>query len=103
METLNCNRDRTMAYQITDGCVNCWACEPLCPSQAIQAAKPHFVIDAAQCTECVGDYAEPQCASICPIEGAILDALGASVNPPGSLTGIPPQRIAEAMAEIRAR
>ena len=33
----------------------------------------------------------PQCASICPVEGAILDAAGEAINPPGSLTGIPPQ------------
>jgi ferredoxin len=92
-----------MAYHITEGCVNCWACEPLCPSQAIRAAEPHFVIDADKCTECVGDYADPQCASICPIEGAILDAAGTAVNPPGSLTGIPPAQIAAAMDAIRAR
>ncbi|EXJ15768.1 4Fe-4S binding protein [Imhoffiella purpurea] len=92
-----------MAFKIIDSCVNCWACEPLCPSQAILAAKPHFVIDAKKCTECEGDFAEPQCASICPIEGAILDASGLAVNPPGSLTGIPPERLAAARAEIRAR
>lgn len=92
-----------MAFQIVASCVNCWACEPLCPSQAIAAARPHFLIDAATCTECVGDHADPQCASICPIEGAILDGLGVPLNPAGSLTGIPPTRLAAAMAEIRAR
>ena len=92
-----------MALSIIESCVNCWACEPLCPSNAISAAMPHFLIDANKCTECDGDYADMQCASICPIEGAILDALGAAVNPPGSLTGIPPLRMAEAMAEIQAR
>jgi ferredoxin len=92
-----------MAFQIIDGCVNCWACEPLCPSGAIIAADPHFRVEAKLCTECEGDHAEPQCASICPIEGVILNGLGAPVNPPGSLTGIPPARMATAMAEIRAR
>jgi ferredoxin len=92
-----------MAYQIIQGCVNCWACEPLCPQQAIHAAEPYFLIEPTACTECEGDHAEPQCASICPIEGAILDRLGMPVNRPGSLTGIPPERMAEAMAEIRAR
>jgi ferredoxin len=92
-----------MTYRIIEGCVNCWACEPLCPSQAIFEAKPHFLIDAAQCTECEGDHAEPQCASICPIEGVILDRLGLPVNPPGSLTGILPERVAAARAEIQAR
>ncbi|MBF0471635.1 MAG: ferredoxin [Gammaproteobacteria bacterium] len=92
-----------MAYEIVTSCVNCWACEPLCPSKAIQFAVPHFVIDATACSECDGDFADPQCVSICPIEGAIVDAFGVAANPPGSLTGIPPQRWQEVMAEIQAR
>lgn len=82
-----------MALKIVAACVNCWACEPLCPSQAIAAAVPHFVIDAKKCTECDGDYADAQCASICPIECAIVDAFGEPLNPPGSLTNIPPERL----------
>ncbi len=78
-----------MALEIIELCTNCYACEPLCPSQAIYAAKPHFLIDANKCTECAGDFADPQCASICPIEGAILNEDGKPLNPPGSLTGIP--------------
>jgi len=92
-----------MAYQIVEGCVNCWACAPLCPSQAIYEAKPHFLIDSGSCTECAGEHPDPQCASICPIEGVILDSLGVPLNPPGSLTGIPPERLAAARAEIQAR
>jgi ferredoxin len=92
-----------MALSIIESCVNCWACEPLCPSNAIYEARPHFLIDPKKCTECDGDYADTQCASICPIEGAILDGFGEAVNAPGSLTGIPPHRMAEAMAEIQAR
>lgn len=92
-----------MAYSIIESCVNCWACEPLCPSKAIHAALPHFLIDAHKCTECEGFHADPQCASICPVEGAILDGLGEPANPPGSLTGIPPERLQAAMAEIQAR
>jgi ferredoxin len=92
-----------MAFNIIESCVNCWACEPVCPSKAIFAAVPHFIIDKKLCTECEGDYADPQCASICPIEGAILNSQGESANPPGSLTGIPPERLNAAMAEIQAR
>ena len=92
-----------MAFKIIDSCVNCWACEPLCPSQAIREAKPHFLIEASKCTECLGDYADPQCASICPVEGAIVNELNEPLNPPGSLTGIPLDRWAAMRAEIAAR
>ena len=78
-----------MAVKIVAACIDYWACLPLCPAQAIYEAKPHFQVDAGLCTECEGYYAEPQCASICPIEGAIVNHLGEALNPPGSLTGIP--------------
>ena len=78
-----------MSLSITAPCVNCWACVDVCPNDAIVEAKPHFLIEAKRCTECDGDHADPQCASICPIEGAILNAQGEAINPPGSLTGIP--------------
>jgi ferredoxin len=60
------------------------------------------MVDPKKCTECEGAFADMQCASICPIEGAILNNLGEPINPAGSLTGIPPERMAEAMAELRA-
>ncbi|MDO6388054.1 MULTISPECIES: 4Fe-4S dicluster domain-containing protein [Uliginosibacterium] len=75
-----------MALEIVEGCVNCWACLPVCPNEAILEASPHFLIDGALCTECVEAYATPQCAAICPVEGVILDELGVALNPPGSLT-----------------
>ena len=92
-----------MALKIIDSCVNCWACEPLCPSRAIHEAKPHFLVDADKCSECLGEFADPQCASICPVEGAIVNELGEALNPPGSLTGISPARWAAVQAEIAAR
>lgn len=92
-----------MALSIVDSCVNCWACFDVCPSDAIYESSSHFMIDAKKCTECEGDYANPQCATICPIEETILDATGLAINPPGSLTGIPPEKMAEAMAEMQAR
>jgi len=92
-----------MAYQIISSCTNCYACQPLCPSKAIFEAKPHFLIDPNQCTECEGDFADPQCVNICPIEGAILDPFGKPANPVGSLTGILPHKMAEVAAEMRAR
>lgn len=91
-----------MAFEISETCVNCYACEPLCPNQAIYQAKPHFLIDSEKCTECIGDYMEAQCASICPIEGAILSELGEPLNPVGSLTGIPPELIAQYQSALEA-
>ena len=52
-----------MALKIVESCVNCWACEPLCPNQAIYEAKPHFRVDAGKCTECAGDFSDAQCAA----------------------------------------
>lgn len=92
-----------MSFSINHLCVNCWACVDVCPNDAIAQASPHFTIHASKCTECLGDHDEAQCASICPIEGAILDATGEALNPPGSLTGIPPEKLAEVMNEIQAR
>jgi Fe-S-cluster-containing hydrogenase component 2 len=95
-----------VALRITSLCVNCWACLPLCPSDAIAANGPersHFTIDPSSCTECEGDFAHPQCASICPVEEAIVDAAGTPLNPRGSLTGIAPDRLEEARAAIQAR
>lgn len=92
-----------MALEIVDLCVNCWACVDVCPSDAIYQSSPHFLINAKKCTECEGDYAHPQCATICPIESAILSSSGEAINPPGSLTGIPPEKLEAAMQEIQSR
>ena len=91
-----------MALEIVASCVNCYACEPLCPNQAIFQASPHFLIDPVKCTECLGDFDDAQCASICPIECAIVDELGVALNPPGSLTGIAPELLAQYQAALEA-
>lgn len=85
-----------MALTITAACVNCCACESVCPNQAISEAKPHFRIDALKCSECLGYYDAPQCAEICPIECAIVDDVGRPLNPTGSLTGIPWNKLPDA-------
>ena len=92
-----------MSYAIVESCVSCHACSMVCPSNAIYQAEAHFMVDPKKCTECEGDYADSQCASICPIEGAILNGFGDIANPPGSLTGIPPEMLEAALAEIQAR
>ena len=62
-----------MAFEIIETCVNCYACEPLCPNQAIYQASPHFLIDPDKCTECKGFHDEPQCAAVCPVDCCVPD------------------------------
>jgi len=57
-----------MALMITDECINCGACEPECPNEAISQGAEFFEIDPEKCTECVGFYDEPQCVSVCPVD-----------------------------------
>jgi ferredoxin len=83
-----------MALIINHLCTCCDACLHVCPNDAIRAEQSYYLIEADLCTECVGDHAEAQCAAICPIEGAIIDELGVPLNPPGSLTGILPHKLA---------
>ena len=58
----------TMSLRITELCVNCDVCEPVCPNKAIAQGETIYVIDPALCTECVGHYDEPQCVAVCPVE-----------------------------------
>ncbi len=57
-----------MALKITEECINCDVCEPVCPNEAIYMGPEIFEIDPDRCTECVGHFDEPQCAEICPVE-----------------------------------
>jgi len=62
-----------MALIITDECINCGACEPECPNDAITAGDEIYVIDINKCTECVGHFDESQCAEVCPVDCCIPD------------------------------
>jgi ferredoxin len=62
-----------MALKITDECINCDVCEPVCPNQAIYQGESIFEIDPARCTECVGHFNEPQCVAVCPVNCIPLD------------------------------
>ena len=55
-----------MSLKITDECINCGACEPDCPNEAITEGDDVYIIDAARCTECVGHFDEPKCKEVCP-------------------------------------
>jgi ferredoxin len=62
-----------MAYMITEECINCGACEPECPNQAISVGDERYIIDPAKCTECVGHYDASQCAAVCPVDACVPD------------------------------
>lgn len=58
---------------ITEECINCGACEPECPNQAISEGTDIYVIDPVLCTECVGHFDEEQCAAVCPVDCCVPD------------------------------
>ncbi|MFT5032204.1 MAG: ferredoxin [Bermanella sp.] len=62
-----------MALLITDECINCDVCEPVCPNNAIYQGEDIYEIDPDLCTECVGHFDEPQCQTVCPVDCIPLD------------------------------
>jgi len=79
-----------MALLITDECINCGACLPECPNEAIFETRADaetkgnhvgdgqgvgdsiYVIVHDRCTECVGHFDEPQCAAVCPVDNCCI-------------------------------
>ncbi len=57
-----------MSLMITDECINCDVCEPVCPNEAISQGVEIYEINPDLCTECVGHYDKPQCQQVCPID-----------------------------------
>lgn len=60
-----------MAMKITDDCIACGSCEPVCPVGAISEGEEHYEIDPNVCVECKGYYDEPQCAATCPSDAIV--------------------------------
>ncbi len=58
---------------IAADCINCGACEPECPNNAISAGDPIYVIDPNLCTECVGFHDYEACAAVCPVDVCVTD------------------------------
>ena len=57
-----------MAMKIVADCINCGACEPECPNDAISEGDEVYVIDPELCTECVGFFDHEACQAVCPVE-----------------------------------
>src|SRR5574341_447507 len=62
-----------MATMITSDCINCGACEPECPNNAIKQGETIYVIDPLLCTECVGFHDYEACAAVCPVDCCVTD------------------------------
>ena len=77
-----------MSTVITEDCINCGACEPECPNNAIYEGGTEWDLDGvthaavrddtyyiapAKCTECVGFAAQEQCAAVCPVDCCVAD------------------------------
>jgi len=78
-----------MATVITEECINCGACLPRCPNDAIYVGGAPWQIDGGasnppiaediyyiapeKCTECVGFFDHEECAAICPVDCCIPD------------------------------
>ena len=62
-----------MALKITEACINCDVCEPVCPNRAIALGEQIYEIAPQRCTECVGHFDVPQCVEVCPVECIIAD------------------------------
>lgn len=92
-----------MSTTITQECINCGACMPECPNDAISEGSEVYEIDATLCTECVGFHAREACQAVCPVEccvpatgvvedEATLYARATSLHPDKAfppLTGLP--------------
>ncbi len=50
------------AHKINDECINCGACAPVCPVEAISEEGDVHVIDQATCTDCGA------CVDVCPVD-----------------------------------
>jgi ferredoxin len=61
--------EESMAYKIdASGCTGCGSCEFGCPNGAVTMKGDVCVINAARCTECKGQFDEPQCVASCPAD-----------------------------------
>lgn len=51
-----------MAHTISEECINCGACDPVCPVEAISEQDDKRTIDAEKCTDCGA------CVENCPVD-----------------------------------
>ena len=77
-----------MALMINEECINCGACQPECPNNAIYPngegyeykgqnldalSADYYYIVPEKCTECVGFHDSEQCIAVCPADCIVKD------------------------------
>ncbi len=50
-------------YKITEECVSCGTCHPVCPVKAIKIGFPYVI--TSKCTSC------GKCAEVCPVDAIV--------------------------------
>lgn len=60
-----------MPYSITNRCICCDSCLPLCPTGAVKVEGDDYWIDPALCNNCQGYYEQPQCVVVCPVKSPV--------------------------------
>jgi ferredoxin len=60
-----------MANKITDDCINCAACEPECPNEAIAPNGAIYAIDPERCDECAATGGDSACIAVCPVDAIV--------------------------------
>ena len=56
-----------MAYKILQAeCTSCGDCKPVCPTKSVIEKGGMFKINPDTCTECEGEFDDPQCVEACP-------------------------------------
>ena len=60
-----------MAMKVNEECINCGACEPECPNEAITEGDSSYVVDPERCTECVGAHEQAKCVEVCPVANCV--------------------------------
>ncbi|MGD8753387.1 MAG: 4Fe-4S binding protein [Anaerolineales bacterium] len=56
---------------ITEECISCGACEPVCPVEAVFEGDMIYEIDPTLCVECEGYHDTNQCVDVCPVDCVI--------------------------------
>ncbi len=69
-------------FQITDECIYCGSCEPVCPERAIaeDLEAGAYVIDPARCSGCPASE-RPPCVEACPVDAVVLRPLAPRPEP----------------------